>query len=55
MLFAQRAAEDIGANIKPLPELPPEYAVVSKEFADPKAVLRGYKELILQKIKEAKA
>ncbi len=55
LLFAQRAAEDIGANIKPLPELPPEYAVVSKEFADPKAVLRGYKELILQKIKEAKA
>ena len=55
LLFAQRAAEDIGANIKPLPKLPPEYAVVSKEFADPKAVLRGYKELILQKIKEAKA
>ena len=55
LLFAQRAAEDIAANSKPLPKLPPEYAVVSKEFDDPERVLNGYKELILQKIKEAKA
>ena len=55
LLFAERAAEDIGANYSPLPQLSPEYAEVSAEYSNPEAVLQGYKQLILSKIKEAKA
>lgn len=60
LLFAKRAALEIGANYKPQKALPPKYISDNadfqgnaSEYADPEKLLAGYKNTLIKAIKEA--
>lgn len=56
LLFAKRAAVDIGENYRLADELTAEYAankLVSSDYCEPEKLLDGYKKLLLEKIAEA--
>ena len=54
LLFAKRAALNIARNYRAMKSLPAGYAQKNEKYADPKAILKSYKKLLLQAIKEAK-
>ena len=54
LLFAKRAALNIARNYRAMKSLPAGYAQVNEKYADPKAILKSYKKLLLQAIKKAK-
>ena len=53
LLFAKRAALDIGANYSAVLHLPPEYAADNGVYGNPEEILDGYKKAVLKAIKEA--
>ncbi len=53
LLFAKRAALDIGENYRAAKPLPPEYAVNNGDYANPQELLENYKRDLLNAIKEA--
>lgn len=53
LLFAKRAALDIGSNYRAAKPLPPEYAANNGDYANPQELLENYKRDLLNAIKEA--
>lgn len=57
LLFAERAASDIGGNFKPLCGLPRGYGgdnVFLQRYADREKLFKSYKEILIEAIKEKK-
>ena len=57
LLFAERAALDMGANYRPLGALPQEYTAnnaLSERYSDPEKLFKEYRKILLDAIKEKK-